>query len=116
MHTQTVTGATADPLSPQWIYDTLMEQIEPDLTSANIQRADELYPEETPDEKTARYERYELAFILLNECLEDLAVDAHFDTLELKQAMTAMASESTRREDENALRGVEDQIDSDTDK
>lgn len=117
MHTKNPPGgsAVAEPeeLSPQWIYDVLMQEIEPDLTSANIKTLDERYAGESAGDKQARYERYEYAFILLDECLEDLKVDMHFDALELKQAMTAMAADESRTSDRKTMEDVEEQIDAD---
>lgn len=107
------TAAVAEPevLSPQWIYDVLMEVIEPDLTSANIKTADEKYAGETEDDKVARYERYQLAFDILDECLEDLKVDTALDTMMLKDMMNSLAAGRNAEEENTAIKNLEDKLD-----
>lgn len=119
MHIQNPTGggAVAEPeeWSPEWIYDALMEQIEPDLMTTNVRTLDERYAGESPDDKAARYERYQLALMVMDECLEDLMMDMHFDVLELKHALTQMAKQENREEERDAIADVERQLDSTSD-
>lgn len=95
-HTQT---ATAHPyLSPEWLYDTLMGQIEPDLMIANIDTLDEKYAGESEDHRKMRAAAYELAFLLYDDCLSELDWVLSEDAWVLKQEMKAFA-ESIEKED-----------------
>lgn len=44
------------------IYDRIMDDIEPDLVTANLPEIDSKYEGETDKEKKTRYKRYEAAF------------------------------------------------------
>jgi len=67
-------------------YDLIMLDIEPDLCSSNIDRLEELYPDESKVSKGARKERYEKAF-------------EQFDTLvkTIKDARAADAKEEKNK-------------------
>jgi hypothetical protein len=45
--------------SGQEIYDALMGQIEPELVSGNLNHLDDRHPGETPEQRRARYRRYD---------------------------------------------------------
>lgn len=68
MADQTQTSATvAFPALPPVfqgddLYDTIMNEIEPDLVSSAYETLDEKYKNETPAEKSARQARYDKAF------------------------------------------------------
>jgi len=100
-HTQT---ATAHPyLSPEWLYDTLMGQIDPDLTLENIKTLDEKYKGETPEEKEKRELRYVASFQAYDECLGELDWVLAEDAKVLKEEMSKYADEleeSDRTSDE----------------
>ncbi len=53
------------------IYNILMSEIEPELMTGMIPMLDDLYIEETPEEKKERGERYARAFILFQERFQD---------------------------------------------
>lgn len=55
-----------------WLYDELMQYIEPELVSTTIGTLDELYKGESPAERKARMEQYAAAFFIFDECLKDL--------------------------------------------
>ena len=78
--------------SAQWIYDTLMAEIEPDLTSENIVKLDEKYRDESEDDRKARMERYPLAFDTFNECLQDLAMELQIESMWVRAQEQALAS------------------------
>ena len=59
--------AQTDPKKPvipeaEEIYDTIMNRIEPELSSAQIDTLKEKYKNETPEEKKVRGKRYKTAF------------------------------------------------------
>ena len=78
--------------SAQWIYDTLMAEIEPDLTSENIVKLDEKYRDESEDDRKARMERYTLAFDTFNECLQDLAMELQIESMWVRAQEQVLAS------------------------
>ncbi|MEK7137806.1 MAG: hypothetical protein AAB853_06020 [Patescibacteria group bacterium] len=49
------------------IYDALMSQIEPELTSSQLPLLAEKYKDETPDQKEVRRKRYNAAFAKYDE-------------------------------------------------
>lgn len=70
MHTSTATqdfGSIPGDLRLEELYDVIMENIEPDLTSKNIGTLDEKYKDETPEQKKARGLRYAEAFALFEQ-------------------------------------------------
>lgn len=110
----TATAAVAEPeyLSAQWVYDTLMEEIEPDLMTANILKLDETYAGETEAEKMDRMDRYEVAFTILDECLEDLGYDMEINAIRIKKDMDTIASGESGEEDKQKTDQIEEDIDS----
>lgn len=76
MHTKKGTSGTkvSGPaaLTPQWVYDALMEIIEPDLMTKNLPNLETMVDGETAQEKTERFKSYTEAFKLLDECLDEL--------------------------------------------
>ncbi len=65
-----VKHAEADPM--QDVYNTLMFQIEPELTSWVLPVLNTLYETETEEEKEERRGRYERAFEMYNQRFEEL--------------------------------------------
>lgn len=62
------TSATGLPVPPaimdgNEVYDMIMAEIEPDLTTANLPTLAERYKDETDEQKEERAERYKAAFI-----------------------------------------------------
>ncbi len=115
MHTQTKTptAAVLEPeyLSAQWVYDVLMQEIEPDLVTDNLSRLDQIYSDETDVERTIRMERYQQAFEVLQECLEDLKTDCKMDVLHLQKEMNNVAHEDENDQTQKAIDEIEEQID-----
>ena len=46
----------------QELYDAIMHYIEPELTSVNAKKLDEIYKNETPENHVERMKKYDLAF------------------------------------------------------
>ena len=64
MQTQTQQTGSSKPAIPEAdeLYNMLMQEIEPDLVVENLDKLDDLHPNETEEERKARYERYQAAF------------------------------------------------------
>ncbi len=77
---------TQNPWSAEALYDELMQNIEPDLTSDHAALLDQKYKDETPEERTERLQGYELAFLAFDEALADfqLAVTEDLNAFEEK--------------------------------
>ncbi|MEK7591049.1 MAG: hypothetical protein AAB489_02470 [Patescibacteria group bacterium] len=78
---QTNTHSDPKPIPPaiptgQELYDSIMGHIEPELTTSALPLLAEHYQNETPEEATARKQRYELAFERY-----DQAYDGYIQTL-----------------------------------
>ncbi len=103
-HTQTTQAQTE--FSPEWLYDSLMEQIEPELMSATIETLEKKYANETEKEKEARALRYEEAFKLYDECLAELdwviAEDAKFIKKEMEAVVRSMEADERKADEQTA--------------
>lgn len=97
-------------LSPQWVYDTLMESIEPELMSDSIGKLDEKYEGEDEGDRAARMGRYHLAFMILDECLDDIATDMKVNELDLKGQMNLIAARESAHTDAQSMHSIEGQI------
>lgn len=109
-HTKT---ATAHPyLSPEWLYDTLMEQIDPDLTLENIKMLDEKYKGETAEQKEQRNLRYQASFEIYDECLEELDWVLAEDAKTVKEEMALFADAFEAHDKTTDEKRMNDSIDS----
>lgn len=97
-------------LSPQWLYDTLMEVIESDLTSENILKLDDTYKNESNEDREVRMERYEWAFALLDECLLDIQEDMKNDALTIQHAMKLVAARESDDQDAKTMEEIEEDL------
>ncbi len=88
-HTQTDNTSLPDA---HWMYDRLMAEIEPDLTSANIGKLDALYARETPEEHTARLQQYAAAFLIFERALADVEDALWADVYTWQRRMEEQAS------------------------
>ncbi|MEN9561259.1 MAG: hypothetical protein RIQ56_532 [Candidatus Parcubacteria bacterium] len=72
-------GQTTAPRIPtgQELYDTIMGEIEPDLTSSGIKTLAEKYKDEKPGETIMRKQRYELAMERYNQAYSDYIETLH---------------------------------------
>lgn len=76
-------------LSPEAVYDLLMNEIEPELTSANVAGLKEKYRNEKPEQAKRRAERYAAAFDEYDRRL-DLYIN------KLSKAMNAYARDAAK--------------------
>lgn len=103
--------AEPDYLSPQWYYDTLMEQIEPELMTENVPYLELMYANDTAEEREERLQRYKDAFELFGECLQDLEEEAKIECSELKKMMIAAAEGEGDEENKETIKDIENEID-----
>ena len=78
---------SSDEHSGLWFYDLIMSDIEPDLCSSNIDRLEELYPDESKVSEGARKERYEKAFEQFDMLLKSMKDARIADAKEEKKKM-----------------------------
>lgn len=111
MVTQTSTTATAvlepDVLTPEWYYNTLMEEIEPELTTYNFPTIEKRYEDESIDDQAERLKRYELAFQLFDECLDELELDFSFDAAGLSEGLFELVTNNEDQEKKDAIADIE---------
>lgn len=111
MHTNTDT-TSAPVWSAEELYDSIMREIEPDLTTAEIETIDSKYPNETEDEHKARLEQYALAFVIFDETLEEFQTEKKDEIREIKNEMQKLAEQEAHQEDEKIMNKLEQSIDS----
>ena len=101
--------------SPEWLYDMMMGVIEPDLMIENCKHLDEKYAGETEEERRIRMEHYAMAFVLYEECLEELGALYQESMGELKEEMQEYALGLQTQEDQQTMQHLEQAFDNDSD-
>lgn len=83
------TGGLPIPLPPpeffqskDWLYDTIMGQIEPDLTTPQIDHLDEKYKGETDEQRKQRMEAYDKAFVIFEQVFKQVSEQVEQDVHE----------------------------------
>ena len=97
-------------LTPQWLYEQIMRQIEPDLLPESLSGLQEKYVGETEEEHTVRMQRYEEAFAVFDRSLASL--DAHLVT-EAREYRVSRQQQSRMHEESESqeeLRHIERRI------
>lgn len=108
----TKTDTAAVPVwSAEELYDSLMREIEPDLTTDQIENLETKYPNETPEDAKARLEHYALAFVIFDESLAEWDTDRKEEIRLIKAEMQHIAEEKATAEDADALDKIEKSID-----
>lgn len=101
------------PGSPIWLYDTIMGQIEPDLTTNHIPLLKEKYVRETDEEKVYRLQCYTKAFEIFDEALEKTLQTIDDDMRLFKRLMREEAMKEEASERQKAVEKSEKAIDFD---
>lgn len=99
--------------SPIWLYDTIMSQIEPDLTTSHIPLLKEKYAQETDEEKIYRFQCYTKAFEIFDEALEKTLQTIDDDMRLFKKLMHEEATREEATEQREAVEKSEQAIDFD---
>ena len=92
------------------LYDSLMEGIEPDLTTKNIGKLDALYAGETAEEKMLRLEQYEFAFAVFEQAMSATAGLLQADVQALKEECMKAALTTQQHADAAAIKDIEDAL------
>lgn len=97
--------------SPIWLYDTIMSQIEPDLTTSHIPLLKEKYARETDEERVYRFQCYTKAFEIFDEALEKTLQTIDDDMRLFKKLMREEAIKEEITEQKEAVEKSEQAID-----
>ena len=97
--------------SAQWLYDELMQWIEPDLCSASITHLDDPYPGESAEDRKARYERYTVAFFAFEDALLNFGERLQDDVLMWQMQMEAYVRRVDENEEAAKMQSIEHAID-----
>lgn len=97
---------------PKKFYDFVMGAIEPDLLTEKIHTLDEKYAGETEEDRAIRYEKYEYAYQLFDQVLEELDDAMKKETKDIIKKMDAKVLRSSKKEDEKTLSSLSSQISS----
>jgi hypothetical protein len=96
--------------SPEWLYDLVMRNIEPDLTSGEIPLLPERYADESPEDRIERMERYDRAFDLFDLVLQDLSEVFADAAREWKEEMQRHVQAEEAHERSTELGAAESQL------
>ncbi len=89
------------------IYDALMSKIEMELITVNLPMLDEQYADETPDERKARYERYQRAYEQYDLAFAEWIKTFHLAVEACRREVMKMAEEKDRVADAVAMNALE---------
>jgi hypothetical protein len=104
------TATTPSPLSfssGEEVYDSIMAEIEPDLTHEQIPLLEEIYKDETPDEKEARSARYRQAFEEYDRRYATFELQLQANVRSFQIAAMKTAESSAHVQDEAGLAHIE---------
>lgn len=97
-------------LSGDEIYDSIMREIEPELTITTMKTLDEKYKNETKEEAQARTDRYNKAFEEYDKQFALYASTWQVQWGAYKHSVMQGIEHDARAEEETELHSVEDQI------
>lgn len=98
-----------------WLYDFIMETIEPDLTSENVEILEEKYTYEEDFEREARLERYEKAFAEFDMNLQQINDQLALEAREEKKSIRKKVVEKEQSQREEEAEQAEHLFDDDSD-
>tara|TARA_Y100000310_G_C20363210_1_gene659964 strand:+ start:84 stop:461 length:378 start_codon:yes stop_codon:yes gene_type:complete len=92
------------------VHDALMKSIDEDLLTTNLPSLDEKYADETPEERSARAERYKAALVQYDTAFEawEKGVDGKVDAY--KQSVLSHAKEQSGESDADKMSELESEI------
>ncbi len=93
-------------LTPQELYDAMMQVIEPDLMTENVRTLDAKYAGETPVERRERFYHYAVSLDICRNAIERFGNELEEDMKDLIAAMTR----HVQAEDEKKLQQLEDSL------
>ncbi len=105
-NTQTTTGLTALGIQMPAgvdIYDALMGDIELELVSTNLPHLDERYPQETPEARKVRYQRYDKAYAAYEEAFKIWSQDFSQMVAKTKRDILSSAEQQDKQREEEVM-------------
>lgn len=102
-----MTKTVPDEYTGQEIFDLLMMQIEPELTSGQVDGLAAKYAGETPLEKIKRQERYNRAFAAYDKREAEFLIALHKNTAGAKRDIRRSAEQEANVSDKAALKKLE---------
>ena len=110
--TQGTTGDSGQSQqTPQWLYDEIMLQIEPDLVTDQIPLLEERYKDEPENERQARMERYDRAFDAFDTELQNFSDELYARMEEDKAAIQSTRDMAEQDEKKSAVARLESVLD-----
>ena len=103
------TQVSAIPSSKQ-IYDMLMERIEPDLLSANLDRLADPFRGEPYEKREERCRRYERAFSTYTIAFKEWATNLKHAVRQLHLSAFRSQEQKAAKEEETALIAIEESM------
>ena len=102
----------AAPVIPngEELYDYLMQQIEPELTSSQVHTLREKYKDESAQEKKQRSKRYKAAFATYDEVYKKYMEDLHDQVVAYKRNTMKSLEGKDREREEESMEQLEDLI------
>ena len=95
---------------PETIYDTIMKQIEPELTTSQMPLLEQKYAGETPEQNKARKEKYARAFQAYDEKFRDYRREIEQQAQAYQRSVMAANESLTSGSDKAALTAIESEI------
>ena len=95
------------PGTPEWLYDEIMRNIEPDLLTTALSTHDERYNDETKEQRAARLHAYDQAFMIFDNVTGDFEKEFH----EKMETVRKKAKKKAMKEDKKKLKSIEEEID-----
>ena len=90
------------------IYDNIMSQIEPELTTEEIHTLDEKYKDETEEQRKGRMARYEKAYAHFDKEVDTFLGNVQEKARESKRTSLKKKEAEVRRKEEAALNNLEE--------
>ena len=95
-----------------WIYNVIMEQIEPDLLSDRIPTLPEKYKNESVQEKKTRMHAYAQAFKIFEEVFKEMTDGVYAEIEQLKKEAQQHRATEEQSEKRQQLLSIEEHFDS----
>lgn len=96
--------------SGQEIYDRLMENVEPELVTANLATLDAPYKKESAGARTARYKKYAKAFAEYKKQYKVWLQNVKNAVTAYKKAITRAVEKASKNTEDQALLALEAQM------
>ncbi len=107
MADQAVQDEAETKLLAEQLYDLIMADIEPDLLLANIPTLDQKYLGESPEEHTARMQRYDAAYKKFDKEFEKFMSEVNDKVRVSKRSALKEQEEGAKVQEETALQSLE---------